>query len=56
MDSRPGIINVWSQGDWGTRGVVMLLWVMSIASWVVILIKAADMLRFRRMAKGADGF
>ena len=56
MDSQLGIINVWSQGDWVTRGVVMLLLVMSIASWVVILIKAADLLRFRRMAKGVDGF
>ena len=56
MDSRPGIINVWSQGDWVTRGVVMLLWVMSIAFWIVIFIKAADMLRLRRMARGADGF
>ena len=56
MDSQLGLINVWNQGDWVTRSVVLLLLVMSLASWMVILIKALDLLRFRRMAKGVNGF
>ena len=56
MDSQLGLISVWNQGDWVTRSVVLLLLVMSLASWMVILIKALDLLRFRRMAKGVNGF
>ena len=56
MDSQLGLVSVWNQGDWVTRSVVLLLLVMSLASWMVILIKALDVLRFRRMAKGVNGF
>ena len=38
MESQLGLINVWNQGDWITRSVVLLLLVMSLASWMVILL------------------
>jgi biopolymer transport protein ExbB len=46
MESQFGLINVWTQGDWVTKGVALLLLGMSLASWIVILIKALDMRKF----------
>jgi biopolymer transport protein ExbB len=56
MDSQLGLVNVWSQGDWVTRSVVLLLLGMSLASWIVILIKALDILRYRKLARSAEAF
>ena len=56
MDSKFGLVNVWLQGDWVTRGVALLLLGMSLASWIVILIKALDILRYRRLASSAEPF
>ena len=41
MDSQFGLVNVWPQGDWVTRGVALLLLGMSLASWIVILHQGA---------------
>jgi hypothetical protein len=46
MQSQFGLINVWTQGDWVTRSVLLLLLGMSLASWMVILIKALDLRKF----------
>ena len=43
MESQFGIANVWIQGDFVTRAVAVLLLGMSLASWIVILIKALDL-------------
>jgi len=40
MDSQFGLMNVWNQGDFVTKGVALLLVAMSLASWIVILTKA----------------
>ena len=40
MESQFGIAHVWAQGDFVTRGVAILLLIMSVASWVVIIVKA----------------
>jgi len=56
MESQFGIANLWAQGDWVTRGVAMLLLLMSLASWIVILLKAWDVLRLRRHARAAQDF
>jgi biopolymer transport protein ExbB len=52
MESQFGLVNVWTQGDWVTRSVALLLLGMSLASWIVILIKALD-LRFKKLAQAA---
>ena len=56
MDSQLGLINVWSQGDWITRGVILLLLLMSMSSWMVILIKTLDIFRFNKFSSGAESF
>ena len=56
METQFGLAHVWSQGDWITRGVAVILLGMSLASWLVILIKAMDLRAHRAQAKGAEAF
>ena len=56
METQSGSVNLWAQGDWVTRSVVLLLLVMSLASWMVIVIKALDILRMKRLASSAESF
>lgn len=56
MESQFGLFNVWHQGDWVTRGVALLLLGMSLASWMVILLKAMDIVRYKKLAREAEGF
>ena len=56
MEPQLGLINVWHQGDWVTRGVVLLLLGMSLASWMVIIVKAMDIVRFKKLARGSESF
>ncbi|WP_027014891.1 MotA/TolQ/ExbB proton channel family protein [Comamonas composti] len=56
MDSQFGIANVWTQGDFVTRAVAIILLVMSVASWLVIVIKALDIVRFKKYARKAQDF
>ena len=56
MESKFGLVNVWLQGDWVTRSVALLLLGMSLASWIVIVVKAIDLFRYRRLAGGAAPF
>ncbi len=56
MESQFGLFNVWAQGDWVTRGVALLLLGMSLASWMVILFKAMDIVRYKKLAQEAEGF
>ena len=56
MESQFGIANVWIQGDFVTRAVAILLLAMSLASWIVILIKALDIIRFKKHARAAKDF
>ena len=51
MESQFGIANVWIQGDFVTRAVAVLLLGMSLASWIVILIKALDKIMRTTSAK-----
>jgi len=49
MQGNPyGLDSLWLQGDFVTRGVAVLLLVLSIASWYVIVTKALQILRYRR--------
>ena len=56
MDLQFGLVNVWVQGDWVTRMVVLVLLGMSLASWMVIIVKALDIVRCRKLAQGAESF
>ncbi|SFD61849.1 MotA/TolQ/ExbB proton channel family protein [Paracidovorax konjaci] len=56
MESQFGIANVWIQGDFVTRAVAVLLLGMSLASWIVILIKAMDIIKFKKHARAARDF
>ena len=56
MESQFGLFNLWHQGDWVTRGVALLLLGMSLASWMVILLKAMDIVRFKKLARQTEDF
>ena len=56
MNSQFGLANVWSQGDIVTKSVALLLLLMSLASWMVIIIKTLDLIRYKKIAKTAEGF
>jgi biopolymer transport protein ExbB len=51
-----GLMHVWAQGDWVTRAVALLLLGMSIASWMVIIVKALDLRRFLGQARRIESF
>lgn len=56
MESQFGIANVWIQGDFVTRAVAIILLAMSLASWIVILIKALDIIKFKKHSRAAQDF
>ena len=56
MNSQFGLINIWVQGDLVIRGVAVLLLGMSLASWMVIIAKAINILRYKAFARHADDF
>jgi biopolymer transport protein ExbB len=56
MESQFGIANVWTQGDFVTKTVAIILLAMSLTSWIVIIIKALDIFKFKKLAGGAADF
>lgn len=56
MQNDIGLIALWTQGDWVTKAVALMLLGMSLASWVVILIKALDIVRYKRLAQRSEDF
>lgn len=56
MDSQFGLMHVWEQGDFVIRSVAIFLLAMSLASWIVILVKAIDVIRYKRMSRHAADF
>lgn len=56
MSSQFGLVNVWMQGDFVTRSVALLLLLMSLASWMVIIIKALDLRKFSKQATMVERF
>ncbi|KVE33512.1 MotA/TolQ/ExbB proton channel family protein [Burkholderia sp. TSV86] len=49
-----GIAHVWAQGDFVTRFIAIALLVMSILSWMVIVIKGWNVVRLKRLTKDAE--
>jgi len=56
METQFGLSHVWSQGDWVIRTVALILLAMSVASWVVIALKALNLRRHRAQARAVDNF
>jgi len=56
MNSQFGLANVWSQGDIVTKSVAVLLLAMSLASWMVIIIKSLDLIKYKKIARAAEDF
>ena len=56
MDTQFGLAHVWAQGDGVTRTVALVLLGMSLASWLVILVKALDLRTHRQQARAAEAF
>jgi len=56
MDSQFGLMQLWQQGDIVTKGVFLLLLAMSLASWMVIIIKAIDLRRYASQSRRIESF
>ena len=56
MESQFGLLNVWAQGDWVALAVTLLLLGMSLASWMVIVVKALNIVRGKRLARLTEEF
>lgn len=56
MESQLGLIALWTQGDWVTKSVALLLLVMSLASWIVLAVKALDIIKYKSLAQRTEAF
>lgn len=56
LDNPYGLEALWTQGDAIIKGVAILLLLMSVASWLVIVIRGLDLWRLRRQAKSLNAF
>jgi biopolymer transport protein ExbB len=56
MNNEFGLINLWTEGDGVTRFVALLLLAMSLASWVVIILKSLNLLSAQQQAKRVEAF
>jgi biopolymer transport protein ExbB len=56
MNTQFGLINLWTQGDVITKAVALLLLGMSLATWIVIIIKALDLRRIAAQARATESF
>jgi biopolymer transport protein ExbB len=56
MSSSVGLVNVWVLGDGVTRSVLLVLLAMSLASWVVILLRLLGLRRLVAQSRGVEAF
>jgi biopolymer transport protein ExbB len=56
MSDSFGLSHIWLHGDAVTRGIMALLIGMSIVSWIVIVLKALDVWRYKQQALGSEAF
>jgi biopolymer transport protein ExbB len=56
MNSQTGLMSLWDQGDLVTRAVALLLLCMSLASWMVMLVKALGLRQAARQARASAVF
>ncbi|MES2283851.1 MAG: MotA/TolQ/ExbB proton channel family protein [Pseudomonadota bacterium] len=50
-----GLAAIWLQGDWVAKGCLLLLALMSMASWYALLAKTIALQRLRKQAASAQG-
>ena len=55
-DNPYSLVSLWSQGDVIIKGVVVLLLLMSIASWYVIVTRLLRVFRLRHATRATDSF
>jgi biopolymer transport protein ExbB len=56
MNNEFGLINLWTEGDAVTRFVAVLLLAMSLASWIVILLKTLNLFTAQKQAGRVEAF
>jgi biopolymer transport protein ExbB len=56
MNNECGLINLWTEGDGVTRFVALLLLAMSLASWVVIILKTLNLFTAQKQAGRVEAF
>lgn len=56
MESGFGLVGAWNQADTVGRTVAVILLLMSIATWVVIIVKALGIFRYKRMVGATQEF
>lgn len=56
MNNEFGLINLWTEGDGVTRFVALLLLAMSLASWVVIIVKSLHFFTAQQQARRIEAF
>jgi len=56
MNNEFGLINLWTEGDAVTRCVAILLLAMSLASWIVIILKTLNLLAAQKQAERVESF
>jgi len=56
MNNEFGLINLWTEGDAVTRFVALLLLAMSLASWIVIILKSLNLFTARKQAARVEAF
>lgn len=56
MEIDVGLLQIWQQSDWIKRSVAILLLLMSLATWMVIVLKLLDLRQHRLQAQRVDGF
>lgn len=56
MESQFGLAHVWTQGDVVTKAVALLLLVMSLSSWIVMILKTLDLFKFKKQAQTIEAF
>lgn len=56
MDIQFGLGHVWQQGDWVIRAVAIILLAMSVATWIVIVLKTLTLRRHQAQARQVEAF
>jgi biopolymer transport protein ExbB len=56
MNNQFGLMNLWAQGDIVTKAVALLLLGMSLATWMVIILKALDLRKIAAQSRATESF
>ncbi len=56
MEAQFGLAHLWMQGDLVTKAVAILLLAMSLASWIVLIVKALDLRRASGQGRRTEAF